>query len=114
MKTVEIIPLCKGKEHDLVANYRLILLLMTMSKVLEKIIYSWMYAFLKLNGTLFDSQYGLRTKKSCKQAIAKLLGNLLQAHNNKLYTTGIFLDLSKAFDTLNHGILLKILESCGV
>ena len=107
MKLGEIIPLYQVKEHDLVVNYRLISLLMTMSKVLEKIIYTHMYAFLELNGTLFDSQYGFRSKRSHKQAIAKLLGNLLQAHSNKLHSTGIFLDLSKAFNTLNHNILLK-------
>ena len=114
MKLAEIILLYKGKEHNLVMNYRPISLLMTMLKVLEKIIYTCMYAFLELNGTLFNSQYGFMSKRSCEQAIAELLGNLLQAHNNKLHSTGIFLDLSKAFDTLNHDILLKKLDAYGM
>ena len=58
MKLAEIVPLYKGKEHDLVVNYRPISLLMTISKILEKIIYHCFYSFLELNGTLFDSQYG--------------------------------------------------------
>ena len=73
MKLVEIIPLYKGKEHDLVINYRPISLLMTMSKVLEKIIYCCMHSFLELNGTLFDSQYGFCSKRSCEQAIMEMV-----------------------------------------
>ena len=95
-------------------NYRPISLLMTMSKVLEKIVYSHMYSFLKLNDTLFDSQYSFRTKRSCEQAISELQGTLLQAQNNNLDSIGLFLDPSKAFDTLNHGKLLKKLESYGI
>ena len=114
MKLVEIIPLYKGKEHDLVINYRPISLLMTMSKVLEKIIYCCMHSFLELNGTLFASQYGFCSKRSCEQAIMEMVGNLLHAHNKGLYSSGTFLDLSKAFDTLNHNVLLKKLETYGI
>ena len=61
MKLAEIVPLYKGKEHDLVVNYRPISLLMTISKILEKIVYCHFCSFLKLNGTLFDSQYGFHS-----------------------------------------------------
>ena len=64
MKLAEIISLYKGKEHNLVINYRPISLLVTMSKVLEKIVYCHMYSFLELNGTLFDSQYGFCSKRT--------------------------------------------------
>ena len=66
MKLAGIIPLYKGKEHDLVINYRPISLLMTMLNVLERIVYCCMYSFLELNGTLFNSQYGFRSKRSCE------------------------------------------------
>ena len=69
MKLAEVIPLYKGKEHDLIINYHPISLLMTISELLEKIIYKRMYSFLELNGTLFDHQYGFRSKCSCEQAI---------------------------------------------
>ena len=114
MKLAEIVPLYKGKEYDLVTNYRPISLLMTISKVLEKLIYHHLYSFLELNGTLFNSQYGFRSHRSCKQAILEIMGNLLQTHNKGLYSSGTFLDLSKAFDTVNHGVLIKKLESYGI
>ena len=72
MKLAEVIPLHKGKEHDQVINYRPISLLITISKLLEKIIYKRVYKFLDAPSILFDSQYGFRTKQSCSQAIAEL------------------------------------------
>ena len=66
MKLAEVILLYKGKEHDLIINYRPISLLMTISKLLEKVVYKRAYTFLKLNSTLYDHQYGFRTKCSCE------------------------------------------------
>ena len=62
MKVAWVIPLCKGKERDLVVNYRPVSLFMTISKVLEKLIYMCLYKYLEKNNILFDSQYGFRTK----------------------------------------------------
>ena len=114
MKITEIILLYKGKEWDEVVNYRPISLLMTISKLLEKIIYICVYSFLEDHNILYDSQYGFCSKRSCNQAITELTGRLLQAKEQSLHSAAIFLDLSKAFDTLNHEVLLAKLHRYGI
>ena len=69
MKLADVVPLYKGKEHYLETNYRPILLLTTLSKVLEKIIYTRVYTFLQNTGQLYENQYGFRAAHSCEHAI---------------------------------------------
>ena len=114
MKKAEVIPLYKGKEQDIIINYHPISLLMTICKLLEKIVYSRLYDFLEKKSILYDSQYGFRSKRSCEQAVSELLGRILQARNNNQHRACVFLDLSKAFDTLNHEVLLSKLSRYGI
>ena len=113
MKNAEVIPLYKNKE-DLCVNYRPISLLMTMSKLLEKIVYKRTYNFLDTTGQLYSSQCGFRSKHSCENAISELVGHVIKGHERKEHTAAIFLDLSKAFDTLDHSLLLRKLELYGI
>ena len=106
MKDAEVIPLYKAKEKDLCKNYRPISLLLTISKILEKIMYKRMYNFLDINRQLYNSQYGFRSKHSCENAISELVGHIIKGHERKEHTAAIFLDLSKAFDMLDHQLLL--------
>ena len=69
-----------------------------------------MYSFLMANNIFFDSQYGFRSKRSCEHAILEMVGHLLQAKNENKHSIGVFLDLSKAFDTLDHTVLIHKLE----
>ena len=88
MKLAEVIPLYKGKEHDKVINYRPTSLLITISKLLEKIVFKRLYAFLEKNKILFESQYGFRPKRSCEHAVMELVSRLLQAKNAKMHSAG--------------------------
>ena len=70
--------------------------------------------FLGKNVTLYESQLGFRKQHSCENAIEELVGRLLQAKEKGQYSAAVFLDLSKAFNTLNHHSLLQTLERYGI
>ena len=74
MKVAEVIPLYKGKERDEVINYCPVSLLVMISKLLEKIVYTRTFQYLDQNQVLYDSQYGFCSKRSCHQAILELTG----------------------------------------
>ena len=114
MKLGDVIPLYKAKEKYLTTNYRPISLLTTTSKILEKLMYKRTYHFLTETNQLYDGQYGFRSKHSTEHAISELIGSIAKGLENNKYTIGIFLDLSKAFDTLNHRILLEKMEKYGI
>ena len=114
MKLGDVIPLYKSKNKDNCTNYRPISLLLTISKVLEKIIYKQTYSFLDKNNLLYESQYGFKSKHSCENAITELTSEILKGTEKNKLTFSVFLDLSKAFDTLSHNLLLKKLEKYGI
>ena len=107
MKLGDVIPLYKAKERYLTTNYRPISLLTTTSKILEKLMYKRTYGFLTETNQLYQGEYGFRNNHSTEQAISELVGKIAKGFENNKYTIGIFMDLSKAFDTLNHSILLQ-------
>ena len=114
MKLADVSPLHKTKEKYIVTNYRPISLLVTVSKILEKVIYSRVYNFLVETNQLYQSQYGFRTGHSCQNAISELVGTILKNQEENKLTLGVFIDLSKAFDTLSHEILLQKLSKYGI
>ena len=114
MKLAEVVPLYKGKDRNEKSNYRPISLLLTISKVLEKIMYKRVYRFLNNMNQFYYSQYGFRTGHSCNQAICELVGEITKNTEKNWTTVYVFLDLSKAFDTLEHSTVIQKLERYGI
>ena len=114
MKHAETVPLHKAKEKYQVDNYHPISLLPTLSKLLEKLLHSRTYKFLEKHQILYNSQYGFRPHHSCENAISELLAKIIKGNDKNEHTIALFLDLSKAFNTLDHDILFKKLELYGI
>ena len=113
-KTAKVIPVFKKDDPSLLTNYRPISILPSLSKILEKIIYKRLYIFLQVNDILIPNQYGFRKHYSTDFAIIKLLNKITECFANKEHLIGIFMDLSKAFDTIDHNILMYKLQRYGI
>ena len=114
MKKAKISPLFKKGDKQDIQNYRPIAILSVFSKLLEKIMYNRLSSFLKKFNILTDEQNGFRNNKSTITACHAFIETIQQALDNNLHAIGIFLDLTKAYDVINHNILLCKLESYGV
>ena len=114
MKNALIVPLYKTKCRELVMNYRPISLLLTISKLIEKIVYKQVYDYLNTTGQIYKSQYGFCSAHSCEHAIRELLVNIVKNIQLGKDTVTLMLDLSKAFDMLQHSVVFKKLERYGL
>lgn len=114
MKKGTVTPLFKKGNRKLVTNYRPITIIPTLAKVLEKILYNQLYSYFETNQLFDDHQFGFRKKKCTTQAIQKLVDNIYSAFENKSPIASIHFDLSKAFDTVDHSLLLYKLQHYGL
>lgn len=114
LKIAEIIPIPKCSSTSTITNYRPISLLSPLSKIFEKLVYERLLKYLDKNNILTESQFGFRRGSSANLAIAELHERLLDSVDNGEYTCAIFLDLAKAFDTVDHKILLQKLILYGI
>ena len=107
-------PTHKGDSKMLCSNYRPISILPIFSKILEKLMYKRLTSFLDKYDLLYEHQYGFQKRKSTEHAILDLNFNIIKTIEKEEKAFTIFLDFAKAFDTVNHKILLNKLEHFGI
>ena len=109
-----MIPLFKKGDIQLFGNYRPISLLSSVSKVFEKAAYGQLYEYFLSHALFYDSQYGFRKYHSTELAAPELDDRIHKEIDENKIPFSVFLDLSKAFDTLDHDILLHKLQYYGI
>ena len=107
LKIAKVIPLYKKQDEKVFGNYKPISLLSSVSKVFERIVFDKLYDYFTTNGLLFNSQYGFRKHHSTELAALELTDKIRREIDQKKTPFSVYLDLSKAFDTLNHAMLMK-------
>ena len=108
MTTFPCFPIFKSGDKALFSNYRPISVLPCFSKNLERIIYNRIINSLNDFNVLCDNQYGFRKNRFPSLALINLCDRISSAFDRREHAIGVFLDLSKAFDTVNHVILFDI------
>ena len=114
LKRAKVTAIFKNGDNTNINNYRPISILPFFSKVFEKTMYKRLVSFLDKYKILHENQFGFRKNYSTALAATALIDNIVNSIENKEITVGIFIDLSKAFDTVNHTILLDKLKSYGI
>ena len=114
LKIARVTTIFKKGNNSLINNYRPISILPCFSKLLERIMYNRLYNFLVEKNILHQKQFGFQNAHSTEHAILQLVNQITEAFSQGEYTLGIFIDLSKAFDTVNRNILLEKLKSYGI
>jgi len=114
LKVAKVIPIHKGKSKNDISNYRPISMLPSVSKVFERVMHDQVYSYFNSKNLLYRSQYGFRKSRSTELAALELVESVLQEMDKSHMPINIYLDLSKAFDTLDHEILLYKLNYYGM
>ena len=114
LKIARITPVHKNGKTSVMGNYRPISNLPTIDKIFEKLLYVRLESFFNKYNILSENQYGFMKNKDTKQAVLKVVNNILPGFIKKNYSICVFADFSKAFDTVNHKLLLQKLYKYGI
>ena len=114
LKFASVCPIYKKSDRTKCVNYRPISLLSNLSKIFEKTMYSRIELFLSEFDIIYKLQFGFRKMHSTEHALLSIVEEIRKNLNNGKFSCGAFIDLEKAFDTVNHKILLSKLEHYGI
>lgn len=114
LKQAIVRPIYKAGKHTNYSNYRPLSILNSMEKILEKCVYDQLYAFIKKNNMLSKNQYGFQKGKSTGQALLDFSDLINSKLNDNNHIFVLFVDFSKAFELINHQILLKKMKNMGI
>jgi len=110
LKISKACPIFKGGANDTFSNYRPKFVLPCFSKIFEKAAYNRIQSYVNINNITMNDQYGFRRDHSAYMAILDMYNHITESIDDHTVSSGIFIDLSKAFDTLNHELLLVKLK----
>ena len=114
LKIANIVPIFKADDEMVFTNYRPVSVLPVFSELLERLMYNRLIDYINENQILYKYQFGFQKGKSTYMALIVLLDKISAALDNGDYVIGVFLDFSKAFDTVDHKILLQKLDFYGI
>ena len=114
LKRAKVTPIFKRKDPTHMGSYRLISILSYFSKIIEKLMKHRILKFLDINNILYKYHYGFRQGFSTKLALIEITEQTRNALDNEKLAMGIYPDLSKVFDTVNHKILTEKMEKHGL
>ena len=111
LKIAKVIPIFKKGDKSECCNYRPISLLNVFNKILEKLVYTRVVSFLKKNRIIYTNQFGFRSNHSTNHALINVLDKLYEGLDKGEMAIGVYLDVEKAFDCINHSMLL---DKCNI
>ena len=114
LKISSVIPVYKKDSKLVVSNYRPISLLSNINKILEKLMFNRLYSFLESQKSIYNLQFGFRQKHSTNHALLSMTQQIKDNIDKGNLAVGVFVDFQKAFDTVNHKILLRKLDHYGI
>ena len=114
LKIAKVFPIFKACDEQLITNFRPISVLNLFSKIFEKVVANYIVNFLESNNILYEHQYGFRKGHSTNHAVLTLVERVAKALDTGKIVVGIYLDIRKVFNSIDHPILLRKLYSLGI